>query len=240
MVLLLAKRQEGDDPIACHNGCLFSAILHNSHGNQELGIAAFYQERCLLLNEKWRISIDCPVRRAGMDGKHIGPFVAVYSETSNGETSDPVPFASVKTSIKSVRRGLFWHRRYSEFSFQFISPNGQEHCSVVEAWDAEQGHTWSLVDEKGQTLAAVKDIPDGTGQGMITYHIYLTERKNLKAGLVMSCLLMMTAGGVLPGGLRLLDVSSRQAKGSATDFSFFADAERDEWDTFSALEHQGP
>lgn len=236
MVLLLANRQKGDDPLAGHNGCLFSALLQNSHGNQALGIAAFYPERCILHLDNGCVSIECPVRRAGLDGKYIGPFFAEYAEAGKDDTLDPVPFACVKATIKTVRQGLFRRRRYSVFSFRTISTDGQRRCSVVESWISEQGHTWALLDENENPMAAVREIPDQTGQGLVTFHLFITERDNMNAGLVLGCVLMMTAAGILPGGPRFTEALPRLAQHEPIDHSFFADAERDEWGAFSSQE----
>lgn len=239
MVLLLAKRLEGEDPVADHDGGLFSAILQNSHGNQSLGVAAFYQERCLFFNFDGKLSIEYPALRAGLCGRRIGPLVAKYEGLANNVVRPPVSFASVKATLKPVRQGLFRRRWYSEFSIQETSPDGSRRCSVQEAWGPEQGHTWSLLNEGLETLAAVREIHDQAGHGRITYHIFFTERKNMKMGLALGCVLMMTSAGILPGGPRFLDISTRQYA-APTDHSFFATAEHDEWDTFSTPEQAFP
>lgn len=228
MLFLLTKKAEGDSS-CCQDDCLFSATIQNSHGNRSLGSLLFYREESIITFNDTRLEFDYPARRTGADCKQVGPYLAKFMD---GE-----PILSVRASVLKASKGLFHRRRYGEFSFQTACMDDWITYAIRETWTEDLGHNWTMLDKNGNPMAAVCSFAPSLDSGVQNYHIYVTERLNLKYGLILASAIMLLDAGLFPFGPKFTaPVPRAKQTGPSDDAAFFAQAEHDEWGFFGTAD----
>lgn len=226
MLFMLNKTQSSDDS---QDDCLFTVSIHNSHGNKQMGTFLFYREECLITFNDASLEMLYPACRLPKGAVEVGPYPVHFLNRD--------PIASVRATLRSATKGLFRRRRFGEFSIQAEQETDHSIYRVEESWLDSEGHLWLMVNEAGEPMVAVRASEPERETSIATYHIYVTERLNLKFGLILAANVMMLEAGLFPFGPKYITpIQHGKALEASPAAQFIAKAEQDEWGLFGATE----